>query len=78
LIQATREEKQKTLDQYENAARSYIMLGNETVNMFQYLTAEERLLAPFMEPYIVERLAAMLDYNLTALVGPRCTELKVT
>jgi len=30
-----------------------------------------------MVPEIVDRLAAMLDYNLDALVGPRCTDLKV-
>ncbi|OAX32548.1 U-box-domain-containing protein [Rhizopogon vinicolor AM-OR11-026] len=30
-----------------------------------------------MMPEIVEKLAAMLDYNLDALVGPKCGELKV-
>jgi len=30
-----------------------------------------------MMPEIVDRLAAMLDYNLDALVGPRCTDLIV-
>lgn len=30
-----------------------------------------------MVPEIVDRLAAMLDYNLEALVGPKCDELKV-
>ena len=30
-----------------------------------------------MVPEIVDRLAAMLDYNLEALVGPRCQELNV-
>jgi len=30
-----------------------------------------------MAPEIVERLAAMLDYNLQQLAGPKCTELKV-
>ena len=45
--------------------------------MFQYLTSEEQIVIPFMAPYIVDRLAAMLDFNLSAMVGPRCTELKV-
>ncbi|KAJ3309150.1 hypothetical protein HDU76_003712 [Blyttiomyces sp. JEL0837] len=75
--QATRQEREGTLRQYERQASSYVALGNETVNMFQYLTAEEEVVTPFMAPYIVERLAAMLDFNLAALVGPRCTELKV-
>jgi len=30
-----------------------------------------------MMPEIVDRLAAMLDYNLDALVGPRCSDLIV-
>ena len=30
-----------------------------------------------MVPEIVDRLAAMLDYNLEALVGPRCQQLIV-
>jgi ubiquitin conjugation factor E4 B len=38
-------------------------------------TAETK--GPFMMPEIVEKLAAMLDYNLDALVGPKCGELKV-
>lgn len=45
--------------------------------MLQYMTANAEIVQPFMEPEIVERLAAMLDYNLAALVGPRCTDLKV-
>ncbi len=50
-------------------------LGNETVNMLEYMTAE--VAEPFLTPEMVERLAAMLDYNLLSLVGPKCTELKV-
>ncbi|KAI9361650.1 ubiquitin elongating factor core-domain-containing protein [Zopfochytrium polystomum] len=75
--QNTREERESSLRQYERMAQSYVALGNETVHMFQYLTAVEEIVTPFMAPYIVERLAAMLDFNLAALVGPRCTELKV-
>ncbi len=30
-----------------------------------------------MMPEIVDQLAAMLDYNLNALVGPRCNDLRV-
>ena len=30
-----------------------------------------------MMPEIVDQLAAMLDYNLDALVGPRCNDLRV-
>ncbi len=45
--------------------------------MLKYITDEKQIIDFFMEPYIVERFAAMMDYNLTALVGPRCTDLKV-
>ena len=45
--------------------------------MMKYLTTENKIATLFMEPYIIDRFTAMLDYNLAALVGPRCTELKV-
>ncbi|KAI9339915.1 ubiquitin elongating factor core-domain-containing protein [Obelidium mucronatum] len=77
MPQAAREEREGVLRGLERHAQSYVGLCNETVNMFQYLTSEERVVTPFMAPYIVERLAAMLDYNLTTLVGPKCTDLKV-
>ncbi|KAI8058379.1 ubiquitin elongating factor core-domain-containing protein [Syncephalis plumigaleata] len=32
---------------------------------------------PFLAPEVVDRLTAMLNYNLNTLVGPKCTELKV-
>lgn len=35
------------------------------------------VIEPFLVNEIVDRLAAMLDYNLVQLVGPKCTELKV-
>lgn len=75
--QATRQEREANLNTFEGHARSYLLLGGETVHMLSYLTALEEIVVPFMASYIVERLAAMLDFNLAALVGPRCTELKV-
>ncbi|KAI8999813.1 ubiquitin elongating factor core-domain-containing protein [Gaertneriomyces semiglobifer] len=72
-----REERNGLLQQLEDQALSYMSLGNETVHMLQYMTADSEIVQPFMAAEIVERLAAMLDYNLAALVGPRCTELKV-
>lgn len=52
-------------------------LGTETVHMIRVLTGNSDILEPFMAEEVVERLAAMLNYNLVALVGPRCTDLKV-
>ncbi|KAI9096092.1 ubiquitin elongating factor core-domain-containing protein [Phlyctochytrium arcticum] len=75
--QQRREERAKHLKDIERHAHSYMSLGNETVHMLQYMTTDPDIVNPFMEPEIVERLASMLDFNLAALVGPRCTELKV-
>ncbi|KAI9209353.1 ubiquitin elongating factor core-domain-containing protein [Polychytrium aggregatum] len=75
--QQHRQEREATFRMAERQAYSYMSLGNETVHMLNYMTTNDRICIPFMQPEIVERLAAMLDYNLAALVGPRCTELKV-
>ncbi|KAI9465596.1 ubiquitin elongating factor core-domain-containing protein [Lactarius psammicola] len=70
-----RREREGTLHNLERQATSYTQLGNSTVDMLKIFTAETK--EPFMLPEIVDRLAAMLDYNLDALVGPRCTDLVV-
>ncbi|KAH9179139.1 ubiquitin elongating factor core-domain-containing protein [Lactarius sanguifluus] len=70
-----RREREGTLHNLERQATSYTQLGNSTVDMLKIFTAETK--EPFMLPEIVDRLAAMLDYNLDALVGPRCNDLVV-
>ncbi|CCU97361.1 unnamed protein product [Malassezia sympodialis ATCC 42132] len=55
--------------------RSDLALGHEFLRLLILFTRETS--TEFMMPEIVERLAAMLDYNLDVLVGPRCQELKV-
>lgn len=70
-----REELEGSLPSLERQAQSYVALGKETVHMLKYMTAEVQ--RPFLVNEIVDRLAAMLDYNLVQLVGPKCTELKV-
>jgi len=70
-----RREREGTLRSLERHASGYITLGRSTVELLRIFTAETK--APFMMPEIVDRLAAMLDYNLQALVGPRCQDLKV-
>jgi len=72
-----RNERESLLRLDERQAISYMSLGNETVHMLNYMTSDPQIIQPFMEPEIVERLAAMMNYNLTALVGPKCTDLKV-
>ncbi|KAL5501546.1 UFD2 [Sanghuangporus vaninii] len=70
-----RHEREGSLRSLERHASGYTTLGRSTVDMLKIFTAETK--APFMVPEIVDRLAAMLDYNLDALVGPRCSNLKV-
>ena len=70
-----RREREGTLRGLERHASGYVTLGRSTVDMLMIFTAETK--EPFMVPEIVDKLAAMLDYNLDALVGPRCQNLKV-
>ncbi|KAJ2929740.1 hypothetical protein H1R20_g7339, partial [Candolleomyces eurysporus] len=70
-----RQEREGTLRSLERHASGYTTLGRSTVELLKVFTAETK--APFMMPEIVDRLAAMLDYNLQALVGPKCQDLKV-
>ncbi|KIK52087.1 hypothetical protein GYMLUDRAFT_50156 [Collybiopsis luxurians FD-317 M1] len=70
-----RREREGTLRSLERHASSYTTLGRSTVELLKLFTAETK--KPFMMPEIVDKLAAMLDYNLDALVGPRCQNLKV-
>lgn len=70
-----RREREGTLRSLERHASGYTTLGRSTVELLKIFTAETK--APFMMPEIVDRLAAMLDYNLVALVGPKYQELRV-
>lgn len=73
--QEHRRERESTLRGLERHASGYISLGRSTVELLKIFTAETK--APFMMPEIVDRLAAMLDYNLVALSGPKYQELHV-
>jgi ubiquitin conjugation factor E4 B len=75
LTDQQREEKVKHLAELERHATGTIQLGNETIYLFKYLS--EGIKQPFLRNEIVDRLAAMLNFNLVILVGPKCTELKV-
>ncbi|RXW24419.1 hypothetical protein EST38_g1415 [Candolleomyces aberdarensis] len=70
-----RQERESTLRSLERHASGYATLGRSTVELLKVFTAETK--APFMMPEIVDRLAAMLDYNLQVLCGPKCQDLKV-
>lgn len=55
--------------------KSYLPLANEVVHMFAYVSKVAP--APFITAELVDRLAAMLNYNLSKLAGPECQNLKV-
>ena len=70
-----RRERENTLLSLEGHASGYITLGRSTVELLKLFTAKTK--SPFMMPEIVSKLGAMLDYNLVALTGPKCQDLKV-
>ncbi|EIW81074.1 hypothetical protein CONPUDRAFT_55967 [Coniophora puteana RWD-64-598 SS2] len=70
-----RRDREGALRGLERHASGYTTLGKSTVELLRVFTASTK--TPFMMPEIVDKLAAMLDYNLEALVGPKCSNLKV-
>ncbi|BGP43552.1 Ubiquitin conjugation factor E4 [Rhodotorula kratochvilovae] len=72
---AERKEKEKLLRQYESTVRGDLDLGHESLRLLKLFANETT--SPFLAPEIVDRLAAMLDMNLSVLAGPRCQDLKV-
>ncbi|KAH7407687.1 ubiquitin elongating factor core-domain-containing protein [Cadophora sp. MPI-SDFR-AT-0126] len=67
--------KEEELASAESQAQSYMQLTNETVSMMKLFT--KTLSASFTMPEIVDRVAAMLNYTLDTLVGPKSANLKV-
>ncbi|XP_076451864.1 LOW QUALITY PROTEIN: ubiquitin conjugation factor E4 B-like [Babylonia areolata] len=75
LSREQQQQKTRQLSMDERQCRSYLTLAVETVEMFHYLT--EKIKKPFLSESLVDRLAAMLDFNLQQLCGPKCKDLKV-
>ncbi|CAN6636321.1 E4 ubiquitin-protein ligase Ufd2p [Trichomonascus vanleenenianus] len=69
------QEQRRTLASTENQSQSYMQLTNQTSTLVRLFT--EAIPKSFVTSEIVDRLAAMLNYNLVTLVGPKCRELKV-
>ncbi|KAG7828990.1 hypothetical protein KL920_002783 [Ogataea angusta] len=69
------EDLNKKLQESERMAKSLVQLSNKTIQLFDLFTKE--IPSAFYIVEIVDRLAGMLNYNLVALVGPRCNELRV-
>jgi ubiquitin conjugation factor E4 B len=75
LTAEERAAKEEELATAEGQAQSYMQLTNETVSMMNMFT--KTLSASFTMPEIVDRVAAMVDYTLDTLVGPKSTNLRV-
>lgn len=75
LSNQQQQSRQRQLSADERQCRSYLTLARETVDMFHYLTAG--IQEPFLRPELVDRLSAMLNFNLQQLCGPKCKNLKV-
>ncbi|XP_047740861.1 ubiquitin conjugation factor E4 B isoform X3 [Hyalella azteca] len=69
------ETRRRALATDERQCRWYLTLTRETLEMMHHLTKE--IPKPFVRPELGDRLAAMLDYNLTQLAGQKCRDLKV-
>lgn len=68
-------EEQKLLAQTERQCQSLLALGSESLTFLGKLTAA--IPTAFVRPEILDRLTAMLNFNLVLLAGPRCSKLKV-
>ena len=58
----------------ERMCKSYLTLARETVDMLHYLT--QHVPDPFLRPELIDRLAAMLNFNLQQLCGPKFKHFK--
>lgn len=68
-------EEQKLLAQTERQCQSLLSLGSESLTFLARLT--EAIPTAFLRLEILDRLTAMLNFNLVLLAGPRCSKLKV-
>ncbi|WAQ85400.1 hypothetical protein PtA15_6A28 [Puccinia triticina] len=75
LPESERKEEEGKLLACERHCPSFLSLANENVRMLKIFTEETP--NAFLKSEIVVRLAAMLDYNLNTLAGPKCQTLKV-
>lgn len=75
LPEAERKDKQSDLKSAENQAGWSTDGGRRNISVLKEWT--DAVKEPFMKPEIIDRLAAMLCFNLATLVGPKMQELKV-
>ena len=56
---------------YAHISRMYNQLGNETTRALENVSAADAAARLFVDPVLLERVAAMLNYFLDHLVGPK-------
>ncbi|KAG8832211.1 hypothetical protein FRC17_001747 [Serendipita sp. 399] len=74
LTQEQRDDKMSKLRSAEGIVESWVIYSREFLALLIEFTDSNK--APFVSPEIVGRLAAMLNYVLDQLAGPRCADLK--
>ncbi|KAG9047124.1 hypothetical protein FS842_000709 [Serendipita sp. 407] len=74
LTQEQRDDKMSKLRSAEGIVESWVIYSREFLALLIEFTDSNK--GPFVSPEIVERLAAMLNYVLDQLAGPRCSDLK--
>lgn len=70
-----RQERTRQFHSQENIIRIDMKLANEDVSMLAFTS--EQIIAPFLLPEMVERVASMLNYFLLQLVGPQRKSLSL-
>ncbi|KNC84865.1 hypothetical protein SARC_02925 [Sphaeroforma arctica JP610] len=75
MEQEEQEAKQSEFKEADRRAKSLVTFSNTLVNTLYYLT--QAIPHPFLSDVVVDRLAAMLNYNLVMIAGPKCQSLKV-
>jgi ubiquitin conjugation factor E4 B len=74
LTQEQREDKMSKLKSAESIVEPWIIYSREFLALLIEFTGSTK--APFVSGEIVGRLAAMLNYVLDQLAGPRCSDLR--
>ena len=75
LTEEQKKEKAELLEDSKGKAKSYMQLTGETMEMLKLFS--KSLVDAFTMPEIVDRLGAMLGYNLDTMVGPKSSNLRV-
>ncbi|XP_059482914.1 ubiquitin conjugation factor E4 A [Neocloeon triangulifer] len=76
LPEAQRRENMRNLEMIGRIARFHNIMSRDTISILQTVTS--RIHSLFCHPTMVDRLAAMLNYFVVRLTGPKSKELKVS